>query len=1774
MEDNKIKVHLLDSNNKIHKTIQYGFRKNKDESTIYLDDTIEIVKKKIIIEVNKTEENKISYDEIYLFGHQKIKLNLLNIYNTITDEEKIKITPNTLNQLCINLGMKYKNVKINTYEEFRDFLGEENTFSVCCPIGLEFGSYEMTPYLFPVNPLNMVLSFPHSNQTINYFEQKLLFEYLPQPSRDIFVCLVRDLEHNRVESEFNLFKNYFPNLSDKNIVSFKAYHDENPALILETEHYSKEIATTNIDLFIQNGQEQGQLEVQGIQSFTMYMLPNVDEQIPSLDIIFKNIHATKTVPLIYYPTNINNTFRLYCDKISTNGKKIPALDKTRIMRLWRDIDKNKKITGINKDYVKKKDKITLFIQTTDGDSDEKLELFMDFKSNGVITVYNEKLQKIISVRELEAILLKTVNPILQSINEYLNETGFNLEIHETIENNPHIKIENIVYKFKTNITDDMKIKEILECSQFLFLPVSIQPKHSELIYKRVSQFKRMNAKAFYVSQQIQELSGDLDIEKKIVDGLLKNFTYLSKKDATQLFRTGLEHHSKNSEIPSGFFTFFDVDERKELVIEIRSISNIIYLKLLNVYIQGLLNVSKNGEYISLVCEEKEDVIMDEEIIETVFESNDDSSDDDDDSDEDDDDSDDDNKKHKKIGYISDNDDEDDDDEDDDDDDEKEDEKEEEEEEEEEEKTVTNTGKPKRGEKISTILLKRLQNQAPKLFKYKEDNKDPYSRKCPGDNKPVILSLNEKNEIDDKDKKYDKSYEKALLYEYDKKSKFYFICPRYWSVSENRSISEKELKEGQANHKYKIINRFNEKTEIGNVYEFTAHNKKNSNRIPELKSIKNPAGLPLPCCYEVSKKENDDKKNKPVSEYISEKDPPIENGRLGFLPTSLELFFNIQRSDFMDMKKPRYNVPTLLRYGVHSTPSSFKQQSFLACFADMYSFFHSTPQSVLDVSISDIILKIIKGVDLDFFIKIHNSSLVSIFKPTHPNYTRLKESLSQYKNTKFFATVNLKDAVQETFLLDTIASYHNFIEYIKDPQIIKDHVYLWDIFTTKNPLLMNRDVNLIIIEIVEDDSTQKIKILCPSSVYSSHFYNKHNENILLLKKNNYYEPICVYVEIKEGDSITKQITKTFNYEQLTKMKMNNIVGILELINKNVFQKCLPKTAPQVKTNITASQLYKIIKETDEYAIQYQVFNFNHKAIGFYIYPKKDKTDNEIFIPCFPSQPIDEIINATYIDNTKLWKPYLDTIEALEKVYTVHHKKIHCRPLNVVVETQFDEKHGKRHHEKKKQQEKKKIPIHKLTVGILTETNQFVQVVERPYDPVEHTLPILEQSNFNTIDKIMTTTGSKEDNERVKVVHDILLEGQFYSAFRTTLRYLLNDYRHRNVRYEILDMIQSDRYFYKDKITFIQTLLRDISKEEIEFSEYDADVLPSPCHKISPQTDGETCHINIPKTNLVNEVDNENYYYTRLADELLRYKRIRLYMLEDTINMVDIEYKINENELIIIKNLLLPEGKNAISYLDNLETFQTNKYVQTITYDTAQPYSTKIVDEVFTEIEPKKVNVKECILSEGDVIGNINTSVWRKYFNPAKEITFNNSDEKCTFEVLVYIVNTHNETQKIKMTYIDMKEILIKSYKKIAQYLPALLGIWVHDKKITKKQLPDMNIKNVEDFIRSDKYFLTDIDIWLVADELNLPIILFCTTGLKLLKSLDYGIFTWISLTAYDANTFYYFIRSPSEDSVNKSIKPKYQLITPKFKPTILDLKKSIPEQTNSLVEFLRKIPIVP
>jgi hypothetical protein len=251
------------------------------------------------------------------------------------------------------------------------------------------------------------------------------------------------------------------------------------------------------------------------------------------------------------------------------------------------------------------------------------------------------------------------------------------------------------------------------------------------------------------------------------------------------------------------------------------------------------------------------------------------------------------------------------------------------------------------EKNNNLFLKRLKRKDPTLYLTTDIGKQysRYSRLCQSFRQPVAISDEEKQKID---ANYEGSYTNALQYGTDPTNKSWYICPRFWCLKTNTSITEEQVKSGMCG---KIIPQDAKVVPKGHyVYEF----EREKHDSPGFLTADNlhPDGHCLPCCFKNwdSKLQRDirskcasntivenEKKNKSSGKnlYILKIEAvPIEQHRYGFLPLNIQRFFKIDYSKVVekDNLATILKGETLLRYGV---PQS-KKKSFIGCISDIYS----------------------------------------------------------------------------------------------------------------------------------------------------------------------------------------------------------------------------------------------------------------------------------------------------------------------------------------------------------------------------------------------------------------------------------------------------------------------------------------------------------------------------------------------------------------------------------------------------------------------------------------------------------------------------------------------------------------------------------------------------------------------------------------------------------------------------------------------------------------------
>jgi len=481
---------------------------------------------------------------------------------------------------------------------------------------------------------------------------------------------------------------------------------------------------------------------------------------------------------------------------------------------------------------------------------------------------------------------------------------------------------------------------------------------------------------------------------------------------------------------------------------------------------------------------------------------------------------------------------------------------------------------------------------------------------------------------------------------------------------------------------------------------------------------------------------------------------------------------------------------------------------------------------------------------------------------------------------------------------------------------------------------------------------------------------------------------------------------------------------------------------------------------------------------------------------------------------------------------------------------------------------------MIVGFITETNQFVpispisenifddgiiQVDNHNYLVKDDEHDYASMDNINNISYVaadnVISTSQQGDRERQSIITKIDLETKYYTFFRSIIRKLLTDYNHRMIRKEIIRILDSPVLTYKEKLGNVVFQLKTLTKDKIVFANMnsvDLETIEKKCidrsgkQKIACFTENDNGAIMIPNTHLLsNQVPNEQIYYGRMADELIRYTRIKLFMFSSTsyLTLGNNEYVIYDNEILLLQSLL-----NA-DYFKDIVEFNDNKYLKNIHYHNAVPlFSQKYQNQPITIEEQHRLEETESENREQinmefvkeklkHVQGHPTKTLWgRLFYKTADEYKFY-ANGKSSFYMLMYILNKvlsdlGEQTQIQNTDYV--KDMLLRAYSKYLArpgYSEKIMNILSIQ---GKGKLFKLNA-TFEQIVKSENYYITDLDIWVLSSALSLPIVLFSSTSLK---SLFYQKIDWLMMGGNPQKNMYYFIRSPTK--VNEM---EYQLILP-------------------------------
>lgn len=1716
---------------------------------LYADDSIDVIKRKILIATDVA----FPFEASYLFAKVRKQLSPVTVYQTLTQNGRVELTDLRLRQFLVNIGYgaTVETKDVYTYDDIIGLGLDRNVWNVSVPIGQRFVAVEGN-YPYDVNPFNAnefdpLLVNSVSNMVSTTNSQLLLDTGEEIVGNDIFLCLTADvLEHIATEglSEEATMRIYYPFLASDNILTLDEYNNKTASLVKNSkgmvpQTFVKQVNAVELlhNVYEERKSSEYSATYEGVDSVEFIIHPQYSFNLP-LDIVFKVLHADSNVPMLKLNPGKGQEkmYRLYADKTSTDGRLVPFLSKSEALKFAK--------------VVAKKNRVSAVIQPQSSGN----VFFCEFSDNGDVTV-KALCNQIVTINVVEDMIREHVNPVISVVSDFLAQSGYQFALFESLFSE-RVEMLDVTYKLGFPIRKVLGLSKKHGCLSAVFNIVSENPSSKtepvKLQYKRVSDFSEMESQEAFMLNQMKRGTE----EEEMIASAMANFGLSEEQVRERLaaLLSGLQvvhnaFQNKRFRIRNnpGFPVVITRNvSTNSYDVTVSDITGAQYIPHIRSFVDSAIRISQDpdatgvdGARITATCrgKGKDDVgVLVVDIVATPekpvseysgIEIEAEEIDFRDDVEQDayldmllgvDDDDDDGNSEDRSPSTDASSGD-----------------------------MSGGAGKPKQspspkddtGGPVKDVtgmslghpnpFFKLMKERDPALFVTRKEGKfKAYSKICQWNQRrqPVVLTQAEKDNID---KKHPGSYKHAVRYGTDPDNPLWYICPRYWSLSRNTALTEEQVKSGKYG---KLISNPNAKVvpEGEDIFEFGHYDADGNYQdyYPGfIEPSSHPDGFCLPCCFKtwggpkqkhlreqcegqgtkvsVDKEEGEgeDKPN-PVKkakkevvgkveadDYILGADKfPLVQGRWGFLVPVLQMFFQYDsKKCVVSPTKPtlRLDVPCLLRRGVE--PS--ENQSFVAAIADAYA--EENKNTVL--TIASMKQKIMSAVSLTNFRLFQNGNLVDLFYDAARPGKSVSEIGSEYPDEP--VVEELSQLRGGGKLLSKIANaYENFLAYLADDSVVIDYTYLWDIVCTPNQKLFKRGMNLVILEAPNDDVTGNVQLICPTNQYVKDPFDFNRGSLILFKSGKYYEP--VYVIKDTGKNVV--LTRFFSLKSHSLLAP--IKSVLTAAKAATNDMCVPlasmPTVYTFRSNVPAMDIHRKLTLRD-ITVKQQIINYSGQTIAL-IATNKGFTG---YVPTQASSPLPGIPEVL-MDEFSEYGSYKETIGFLDGVTKLTKGSVPCKP-------------------------KLRLEEDGLTVGILTETNQLVSL-RGPELVTDADLPAVDE-NMSVANDVVSEAGDGVDQERVEYVTRIRLETEFYNSFRNTVRILLARYDKRKLRSEIESAVRSPFLTYSHKLAEVSMLLRKLSMDVIvwddnfDIEKYLEDVTktgsalprPSSCVlfkqdkcakmplcKVSANSD---CLTVIPSTNVLTGADSKERYYIKMADELVRYSRIRAFVFKPQtfLSFGKVGYDLRDNEVLILQSMMTPE------YFDSLESSAHEAHTYNNTFQTAQPVDSVSYDNTFqpghsgdgTHGEAKAVE------PAGDAPDMEVVKLygkWKSFFSAGTtEVKFNNTFPSQTFHPMLLLMKRLKPNWG-DMTVAELKEMLSSLYEEKFPTTIQVMSVWENEGKRKFAKMLQENEATIDSIITSESYFATTIDFILIANRVGIPLVFYSSTSLStngkpLLKTSD-------------------------------------------------------------------------
>ena len=333
---NIYKIHLLDPNGKVKQIVVFcdgkkdishvqelftpleiaHYENEKVEilfsnQVLHLDDSIRIIKTKIVNELSAIKNQIVAYEELYIFYFTPEKVDMENVFQNALEKDlsssglSQSLSQEVFFQYVLNMNFDKhkvegldKNKESYEYEDWIQLQGENKKNMLSKPLGLKF--QEEYDYLFSANPYQTkgsLFEISPKNRILG-FENNLLLNYGEIDFQNLYICLAEDVFtyalNNGLDQEY-FCQLYYPILYNLGITNGEGLVESRSALEKDSK---KRIAQPilkfydSIKMFykIYWGRKSViPYSKQGISKYSVKL--NLGRAFP-LEILFKNISAT------------------------------------------------------------------------------------------------------------------------------------------------------------------------------------------------------------------------------------------------------------------------------------------------------------------------------------------------------------------------------------------------------------------------------------------------------------------------------------------------------------------------------------------------------------------------------------------------------------------------------------------------------------------------------------------------------------------------------------------------------------------------------------------------------------------------------------------------------------------------------------------------------------------------------------------------------------------------------------------------------------------------------------------------------------------------------------------------------------------------------------------------------------------------------------------------------------------------------------------------------------------------------------------------------------------------------------------------------------------------------------------------------------------------------------------------------------------------------------------------------------------------------------------